>query len=370
MNVPTLEMRLHLPLDRFDLDVDCTSHKQVIGLFGPSGSGKTTWLESVAGLRRQARGKLCCGDTVWLESERGVNLPPEMRGIGYVPQDQRLFPHLNVRKNLLFASKRTNSGDSKLGTLFGDVVSMLELESLLERKTDDLSGGERQRVALGRALCSAPRLLLLDEPLSSLDGGLRHRILPFIKRIREHFDIPMLIVSHHSLELQILCDEVIALRAGKVVAQGEPTEVFTNSSTFSSPTQGGFENMLPGVLISTGDTTSQVKIAGENSPALVTYPIKSSVGDKVILGIPAQAILIANHRVDGISARNIIAARIENLRRVDGRDLILAQVEGRTEPLVVDVTAESIEEMKFEVGRAVFLIIKTSSIRVYENGIH
>lgn len=365
MKTPILEMRLRVPLDRFDLKVDCVTHERVVGLFGPSGSGKTTWLESIAGLRRTTSGKLSYAETVWLDSERGINLLPEKRGIGYVPQDQRLFPHLNVKRNLLFAARLTTSTGRQREATFRDVVQVLELEPLLERSTEALSGGERQRVALGRALCSEPRLLLLDEPLASLDVELRYRILQFLKRVREHFDVPMLIVSHQPLELQALCDEVIALREGKAVARGTPTEVFTNETVYSSAASEGYENIFTAVLAAKGDSTSTLHIADAKGPKLMTLPLAGAVGETVIVGIPAQDILIAKHRVEGTSARNILPGKILELRTLGTRVLVFTEIEGlKSVSMVVEVTIDSVEQMNLEVGHSVFLLFKSTSIRV------
>lgn len=367
MKERTLTMNLRVPLDRFDLEVDCVTKERVVGLFGPSGAGKTTWLEAVAGLRRQATGKLSLGDAVWLDSDRRIDLPPERRGIGYVPQDQRLFPHLNVKQNLLFAAGRAKGERRGEGANFRDAVAVLELEPLLARRIDDLSGGERQRVALGRALCSGPGLLLLDEPLASLDIAMRHRILPFLKRVRDHFDGPMLIVSHQPFELQALCDEVFALRAGKVVARGHPTGVFTDASVYGATAGEGFENVLTAVLCSRSDTGSVLKIGDGTGAELVAFPVQAAVGDEVIVGIPAHDILVADHRVAGISARNILPAVVTGLREAEGRQLLFARVGGEgTEPLVVELTAESVKDLRIAVGREVYLLIKTSSIRLYD----
>jgi molybdate transport system ATP-binding protein len=366
MKTPFLEMRLRVPLDRFDLDVDCATDERVLGLFGPSGSGKTTWLESIAGLRRTVSGKLSCGETVWLDSERGINLPPEQRGIGYVPQDQRLFPHFDVRDNLRFAARlRTSAGEQREAT-FREVVEVLELEPLLARSTRELSGGERQRVALGRALCSGPRLLLLDEPLASLDSQLRHRILPFLKRVKDHFDLPMLIVSHQPLELQALCDEVIALRRGRAVAQGRPTEIFTREAADASAMGEGFENIFTATLAATGDASSRLQLTDAGGPELLALPVNGPPGASVIVGIPAHDILIAESRIEGTSARNCLAGKITELRRVGPRVLVFTEIAGSSpNTMVVEVTVDAVEQMSLQAGQSVWLLFKSSSIRVY-----
>jgi molybdate transport system ATP-binding protein len=232
MDNAALKLCFNVPLDRFTLDIDCECTHRVTGLFGPSGSGKTTLIESIIGLRKRARGYIACGASVWMDSEQLIFVKTEHRGIGYVPQDHLLFPHYNVRKNLECGVARSQSKGADFAAIFKEVVEVLELDSLLNRKTADLSGGEKQRVALGRALCSCPRVLMLDEPLASLDLELRDRILPFLIRVKDHLKIPILMVSHNPMELQALCDEVMVLREGKIIAQGSPQDVFTREDIY------------------------------------------------------------------------------------------------------------------------------------------
>jgi molybdate transport system ATP-binding protein len=182
-------------------------------LFGPSGAGKTTILDAIAGLRSPSRGTIAIDGRVLFSSERRVNVPAYQRHVGYVPQDVALFPHMNVRANLLYGTH----GASHQPDL-GRVVSMLEIEPLIDRRVTELSGGERQRVALGRALMSAPSLLLLDEPLAAVDVPLRRRILPYLRRVRDELRIPIVYVSHDRGEIDELADVVVQLDAGLVTS--------------------------------------------------------------------------------------------------------------------------------------------------------
>ena len=194
----------------FTLEIHEHIDARVVALFGPSGAGKTTVLEAIAGLRTPERGVIRIGARTLFDSSEGVDLPAHERRVGYVPQDLGLFPHLNVRRNILYGA------DAGGWQRLNQVVGMLELDSALDRNVTTLSGGERQRVALARALMASPALLLLDEPLAALDRGLRDRILPYLERIRDELAIPMLYVSHAEMEVRAVADWIVVLDAGRV----------------------------------------------------------------------------------------------------------------------------------------------------------
>lgn len=216
-----LELRqITLPLAAFRLEVDYVLTQPVTGLSGSSGAGKTSLLEIIAGLRRPAAGRVMFEERILTDSPAGKYLPPWRREIGYVPQDQALFPHLNVERNLLYAQEvRGGKPDADLKNR---VVEMLEIGPLLTRGIADLSGGERGRVALGRALMSRPRLLLLDEPLAHLDDRLRARALDYLKAAAVQFGLPMIFVSHSAAELKAICGEVLHMEHGRLVPPGLP----------------------------------------------------------------------------------------------------------------------------------------------------
>ncbi|HYU80678.1 MAG TPA: ATP-binding cassette domain-containing protein [Vicinamibacterales bacterium] len=212
----------------FSLDVGERSRVEVLGLFGPSGAGKTTILELIAGLRTPTGGAIAIAHRPLFDSARGINLPPRRRRIGYVPQDVLLFPHLDVRGNLLYgvpsAAGQGVTSLAKAPPLHG-VAAMLEIEALLDRRVHNLSGGERQRVAIGRALMTAPMLLLLDEPLAAVDRARRERILPYLLRIRRELHVPLIYVTHDASELAEIADRVLVVGEGRVVGAGPPAEV-------------------------------------------------------------------------------------------------------------------------------------------------
>ena len=200
----------------FTLTAAFSLDARAAALFGPSGAGKTTILDAIAGLRSPRRGTVTIGGRVLYSSAARVNVPAHQRHVGYVPQDVALFPHMSVRRNLLYGARSRPAAQASHPATLDRVVTMLEIDGLVDRRVTDLSGGERQRVALGRALMSGPSLLLLDEPLAAVDVPLRRRILPYLRRVRDEMRIPILYVSHDRDEVEELADAVVTLERGLV----------------------------------------------------------------------------------------------------------------------------------------------------------
>jgi molybdate transport system ATP-binding protein len=221
--------QVRLPLTSFTLEIDVTLVRPITGIFGPSGSGKTSLLELIAGLRRPIAGRVAMDDKILCDAGVPLHLPPRLRRIGYVPQDLALFPHLNVRANLLYGYRRRLA--EKESFTLEHVSEVMEISALLERNVTSLSGGEQQRVGFARAILSVPRLLLLDEPMSSLDAPLKTRLIPFLHRIRDEFHIPFVYVTHDASELTALCDEVLVLQRGRIVERGSPGKVLPAALT-------------------------------------------------------------------------------------------------------------------------------------------
>jgi molybdate transport system ATP-binding protein len=214
---------LRAPLGPFTLAVDAVATARVTAVFGASGAGKTSLLEIVAGLRRPAAGRVLLNGRVLDDAAAGLNVPPRLRRVGYVSQDDTLFPHLSVTANLGYAHAASPAAAAR-------VTSVLELGPLLSRRPAGLSGGERRRVALGRALLASPEILLLDEPLTGLDAPLKERVLAHLRRVREEFAVPTLYVSHAPDEVIALADEVLVLESGSIVLRGAPADVFEPAS--------------------------------------------------------------------------------------------------------------------------------------------
>jgi molybdate transport system ATP-binding protein len=326
-------------------------------VMGPSGAGKTSLLEAVAGLRPRARGRITLGARVLLDSAAGVALAPEARRVGYVPQDAGLFPHLSALDNVRFGARgRAGRVES--------AVRMLELEPLLARRPASLSGGEKQRVALARALAAEPDALLFDEPLAALDVGLRERVLPYLLRVRDEWRVPLLYVTHNVGEALALQGEVLLLEAGRVAAQGAALELL-GTPGLAREAQDGLENLLPGRVSGHDEAggVTRVEIAGGQR---LSAPLdaRHAVGSGVTLAVRADDVLLAAEAPRALSARNVLPARVLSRRRVGPDVLVRCALDGGGLPWLVRVTPAAAADLGLEDGQAVFVAVKSHSLRV------
>lgn len=365
-SLATLALDVQLPLGRFALKANVSTRKQVTGLFGPSGSGKTSFLEVVAGLRRSAVGRVALGATVWQDTASNQFVPTEHRGVGYVPQEGLLFPHLTVHDNLRYGRRAGSSNSADSSITLSNVIELLELGALLQQSARVLSGGERQRVALGRALCSGPKILLLDEPLAALDDALRRKILPFIRRIRDEFDIPMLLVSHDRMEVQALCDDLLLLSNGQVIAQGDPREVLVDSAAMSDRGGRGFTNVIPCSTQSSEGNLTTVELGSSGSGvSLSLFTADPDYTRSRFVSIPGQDIILATEHPQGLSARNIHAGSIEKIHHLDNFSLVSVSLGAAIPSLVAEVTRASCDALALRPGMTVFLVIKSMACTLY-----
>ena len=388
------ELRISTQLEPFPLELELSSGARCLGLFGPSGAGKTTALEVVCGWRRAREAQVAFDGRVLVDTRRGVNLAPEARGIGYVPQDVLLFEHWNVWRNVTSGALRSGPVDQRL---VDRVLGVLELNAERRRAVDSLSGGERQRVALARALCSRPELLVLDEPLGALDRPLRRRILPYLIRVREEFGVPLLFVSHDATEVAALCDEVAILDRGRVVARGVPEEVFAGVEG-ARAVGADLENVLTGRVLAVGPSSAVLSVPG--GAELVVERAGLELGGRAVVAVPSDDVLVATEAPRGLSARNVLPARVldwveapvgtvgaggsagerggqgaeegagDAAREPVGGGGVVLRLEldgtggeGSTR-LAVQLTHEARSELGLERGVRVFAIVKTRSTRV------
>ncbi|WP_420403952.1 molybdenum ABC transporter ATP-binding protein [Nisaea sp.] len=330
----------------------------IVGLFGPSGHGKTTLLRLAAGLERGADSHVEHAGEVWQDDTRGIFVPPHKRGIGFVFQDSRLFPHLTAGGNLDYAVRRASA--ERREPTRDQIVDMLDLGSLLHRRIQDLSGGETQRVAIGRALVSRPRLLLMDEPLSALDLRRKMEILPYIERLREEMDIPVLYVTHSIDELSRLADHMLLIRDGTVAAQGTVPDIMQRMDL--GPMMGRFEAgvILEGPVVAQDPDFAMTDLA-IGGQVLRMPNIDAEPGTVVRVRIRARDVSIATEAPSGLSIRNVLKARIAEIFVEDGAFAeILLELEDAA--LRARITRESVEELDLVPGRNVYALIKSSTI--------
>ena len=322
----------------------------VTAVFGRSGAGKTTLIRAVAGLLRPSRGRIVVDGRVLFDATRGIDLPPARRRVGYVFQDSRLFPHLNVARNLTYGGSHDRDR----------IVGMLGLEGLLQRMPRTLSGGERQRVALGRALMSDPQVLLLDEPLAALDAARKAEILPYLARLRDEVALPMLYVSHDVSEVARLANTMLVLEAGAVVAAGPVGQVLSSPQT------------VPLVGVRAAGAVIVAKVAGRLLDDGLTEVVFSggrlllpgevgTIGQTLRLRIPAQDVILSLEAPTAMSALNILPVTITEVAYGRGPGVAVGLLAGQ-DRLLARVTRRSAARMNLTVGGQIYAIIKATAV--------
>ncbi len=331
----------------------------VTALFGRSGAGKTSIVNMLAGLLRPDRGRISVGGETLFSSADGVDLPPERRRLGYIFQEGRLFPHYSVRGNLTYGAGRH---DPAIG--FDAVVALLGLGALLERRPGDLSGGEKQRVAIGRALLASPRLLLMDEPLASLDAPRKGEILPFIERLRDELRIPIFYVSHAMEEIVRLADTLVLLSDGKVAAVGTVEEL--TSRLDLRPLTGRYEaGAVIRATVAGHDVTYGLTELSFPGGRLRVSHLALPLGTPVRVRIRARDVALATTRPTGISIRNVVAARVVEIAPDQGPLVDIRLDIGRPEQPVAlwaRITKRAARELNLAVGGEVFALLKTVAL--------
>ena len=343
----SVQARIRHRLGTFSLDVAFDAPDgAVTALFGPSGAGKTSIVHILAGLTRPQEGRIVLSGETVVDTQAGIFVPAERRRTGLVFQDARLFPHMSVENNLLFGRRRSPAPAS--ADEIARVIGLLGLDHLLTRSPRSLSGGEKARVALGRALLSSPRLLLLDEPLANLDMARREEILPWLERLRDEFRLPMIYVSHAVDEVARLADHVVLLAAGRVVAQGTAAAMLTGRHL------GGLIEAVATKMRPDGLT--ELNFDG----GTFAVPQKFETGRRLRLRIAAEDILIATNAPSGLSANNVLAATVAGLRS----DGALAEVDLTvgSARLLARLTSASAQRLELAPGRAVYAIVKSVAI--------
>ena len=387
-------------LGNFTLRLDCTLTKKVTAFLGESGSGKSTLLNCISGILTPDEGEIAFGDEVLDDAKARIHQPPEKRRFGYVFQEGYLFPHLTVEQNIRYGEpyrggarlknaptalshgEPSRSGGARLKNaptelnhgellknaptdLLSKVIDTLEIGTLLKRYPRQLSGGQRQRVAIARALAMEPRLLLMDEPLASLDHGLKHRILPYLHHVKETFDVPMLYVTHSISEALAIADEAFLLTDGEITASGEPHQLLTAPAALPIAQLTGVENILSLPIASSDKVSGITALQIGSQRIVVPYTDEArlqSMSQDVPIAIRAEDILISLEPNLPISARNILKGILREMHRAGDRTLLTIDVEGH--PLSVKITHDAREQLQLREGMSCYCVIKANAINL------
>jgi len=355
----SLSVRLNhdFPSVRIDVAFEVASPGVTV-LFGPSGAGKSTIILAAAGLLRPSECHIEADGQIMADTATGLWLPPEQRRAGLVFQDARLFPHMSVATNLRFGMRRAPSGTIE----FDDVVELLGIASLLDRRPHTLSGGERQRVAIGRALLAQPRLLLMDEPLASLDTARKAEILPYLTRLKTALLLPVLYVTHDLDEVARLADSLVLLEAGRVIGFGPLADMATRADLpLASRDDAG------GVLhchVSEHDPVRGLTRLTAGGATFLVPLLEAAVGTERRIRIPAREVILAGKPPESISVHNIISGTVRRIAGDPTRRAAMVEIVLADGALLARVTHDAVARLALSPGSPVLALIKSTSIEV------
>ena len=357
-----LSISLQADLGSFDFEIEQQIPlRGVTAIFGPSGAGKSSLLRFIAGFEKPKSGQIKFDKDVWFSSRERVNQPAHLRGVGYMFQDARLFPHLSVSQNLDYADKRSGAMTETTITR-NQVVDAFQVAPLLARRPQTLSGGERQRVALARTLLTRPRLLLLDEPLVALDLKSKQEIYPFIEKLAGLFEIPILIISHDIDEVSLLADRMLILDQGRVVDFGALSDVMGKGAmTLSS---GTIEPsvVLEGIVDAHDENMLSTRL--RFGDAFLHVPINQQIkhGDKMRVRIKARDVALSTGPTEAISIRNRLPGTIESLKRNENSPHIDVGVRLNAGLVYARLTRDAVSELGLSVGDEVVALVKAAAL--------
>ena len=354
--MPTIDARFQLDWPGFRLDVDVQlPAKGVTALFGHSGSGKTTLLRCIAGLERPPLGRLSFKGALWQDQE--VWVPTHRRPLGYVFQEASLFPHLSVMNNLRYGQKRSQAAQR---IALDHAIELLGIGSLLERKPDLLSGGERQRVGMARALLTSPRILLMDEPLAALDHKRKQEILPYLERLHDELDIPVLYVSHSPDEVVRLADHVVMLGDGRVMAAGELHATMARLDLPTAFTEDAGV-VIDGTVAAHDDHYHLTRL---DFPGGAVWVQRQAVelGRRLRFRIHARDVSLADHQVEGTSIQNLLPATVTEVVGADSPAHVLVGLDAGGTALIARITRRAAEQLVLRPGRRMWAQIKSVAL--------
>ena len=354
----TLAIDIRHRLGTFLLDAQFETGGGLVALFGRSGSGKTSIINIIAGLVRPEHGRVTIGDVVLVDMARGIFVPRHQRRIGYVFQEGRLFPHLTVRQNLLYG--RWFAPQAEDGEDLDRVADLLGIGSLLDRRPGRLSGGEKQRVAIGRALLAHPRLLLMDEPLASLDEARKAEILPYIERLRDQSRIPIVYVSHSIAEVARLASNVVLLSEGRVAAVGPTSEIMQRLDLFPLTGRAEAGAIVEATVERHDDRFGLTEL--RSRAGLWKLPrLDAPIGGRLRLRVRARDVMIAKSAPTDLSALNVLPGIVSGIGAHDG-PIVEIRLDCSGEALIARVTRYSVERLGLAPGAPVFALVKSVAL--------
>jgi molybdate transport system ATP-binding protein len=353
-----IEVDVARRLGNFHLTAKFATDGRLTALFGRSGAGKTSLVNLIGGLLRPDRGRIAVDGRVLVDTERGIHVPTHRRRIGYVFQENRLFPHLTVRQNLNYGRWFTPAAERR--ETLAHVVELLGIDRLLDRRPALLSGGERQRVAIGRALLASPRLLLMDEPLASLDEARKGEILPYIERLRDELQVPIVYVSHSIPEVARLATTMVLLSEGAVAAVGEVAEIMGRLDLF--PLTGRYEaGAVMDMRVIAHDETYDLTTLHSRAGTIRVPRIDLPIDAPLRVHIRARDVMIGLKPPEELSALNMLPGRIAEVGSRDG-PIVDVRIDLNGESLLARVTRLTIDRLGLAPGRPVFAIIKSIAL--------
>jgi molybdate transport system ATP-binding protein len=354
----TLEVDIRHQLGAFALDVAFSAGTGLTALFGRSGAGKTSVARIIAGLERPRDGRVAVGGDVLFDRHRGISVPAWRRHIGMVFQEARLFPHLSVAQNLHYGRLVRRQPEVPDDTR--RIVAMLGLEGLLDRRPSRLSGGEMQRVAIGRALLSRPRIVIMDEPLASLDDQRKQDVLPYLERLRDEGGVPIIYISHSVPEVARLATTVVLMSEGRVVASGPARQVMSRLDLF--PLTGRAEaGAIVEARVTAQDGANSLTVLSSKAGSWRVPRIDVAAGSHVRIRVRARDVMLATAAPDNISALNIFSGIVAEVGRATG-PVVDIQVDCGGDILLARITRFSVERLGLEPGTPVFAIVKSIAL--------
>lgn len=355
-----IDLNIKIQRNVFDINLNLSFDEKVIGIFGASGSGKTSILNAIAGLLKPQEGKIKILEEIVFDKKNKINIPVNQRNIAYVFQDGRLFPHMNVKRNLLSGCKYPKKNKEE----FEEIIQLLEIEELINKRVSELSGGEKQRVAIGRALLTNPKILLMDEPFSALDFCLKKQIIIYLNKIIKKYQIPTLIVSHDLSDLLQLTDKILLLKKGKVLAYDKYSNLLNNTSSLEIFRENKFLNIIKVKVVENKKDTGLIfleNLGNENKIKVVLEQINKNLkqNDTLNVFLRPEDISLAKNYVKDISSQNQFEGKI--IKFIENENKTLCQVDVGF-LLWAEVTKAAIERLQLSPNKKVWLIFKTLAL--------